>query len=85
MTSIVIHGGAGIKLRPLTHTGPKQLISIANRLVSQYVLEGLLEGGIKDITIVLGDTYPEKVKEQYVNIAFFNTKIKYIYKVSQRE
>ena len=65
MKGIILHGGHGTRLRPLTHTGPKQLIPVANKPISQYVLEDLRNSGITDIAIVLGDTYPEKVKEYY--------------------
>ena len=63
MKGIILHGGAGTRLRPLTHTGPKQLIPIANKAMSQYVLEYLTDAGIKDISIILGDISPEKVKK----------------------
>jgi len=62
---IVLHGGHGTRLRPLTHTGPKQLIPIANKPISQYVIEDLRDSGINDIAIILGDVYPDKVKEYY--------------------
>ena len=60
-----MHGGAGTRLRPLTHIGPKQLIPVANKPISQYVIEDILESNIKEIAIILGNTYPEKVKEHY--------------------
>ena len=79
MKGIILHGGYGTRLRPLTHTGPKQLIPIANKPISQYVLEDLVEAGVKDIAIVLGDAYPEKVKEYYGNGSAFGAKLSYIY------
>lgn len=79
MKGIILHGGYGTRLRPLTHTGPKQLIPVANKPISQYVLEDLRESGITDIAIVLGDVGPEKVKNHYGNGAKFNVKITYLY------
>lgn len=78
MKGIILHGGAGTRLRPLTHTGPKQLIPIANKPMSQYVLEYLTESNIKDICIILGDISPEKVRDYYGNGSKFNCNIKYI-------
>jgi glucose-1-phosphate thymidylyltransferase len=75
---VVLHGGAGTRLRPLTHTGPKQLIPIANKPTSQYVLEDLREAGIRDIAIVVGDIYPEKVKEYYGDGSGLDLEITYI-------
>ena len=79
LKGIILHGGRGTRLRPLTHTGPKQLIPIANKPISQYVLESLRDSGIKDIAIVLGNIFPEKVKEYYGDGSKFNVKITYIY------
>ncbi len=78
MKGVVLHGGSGTRLRPLTHTGPKQLIPIANKPVSQYALEDLLACGIKDIAFVLGDVRPEKVKDRYGDGSRFGAKFTYI-------
>jgi glucose-1-phosphate thymidylyltransferase len=79
MKGVILHGGHGTRLRPLTHTGPKQLIPIANKPMSQYVLEDLRDAGIKDIAIILGDLMPEKVKNHYGDGRKFGVKITYIY------
>ncbi len=79
MKGIILHGGHGTRLRPLTHTGPKQLLPIANKPMSQYALEDFREAGITDIGIIIGDVYPEKVKEYYGNGENFGVKITYIY------
>ena len=67
MKGIILHGGYGTRLRPLTHTDPQQLIPVANKPISQYVLEDLVKAAINEISIVLGNTHPEKVKEHYCN------------------
>ena len=79
LKGVILHGGHGTRLRPLTHTGPKQLIPVANKPISQYVLEDLREAGIRDIAIILGDIYPEKVKEFYGDGKRFGVNITYIY------
>jgi len=76
---IILHGGAGTRLRPITHTGPKQLIPIANKPMSQYALEYLTDSGIKDIAIILGNIYPEKVREYYGDGSRFKCNITYIH------
>jgi glucose-1-phosphate thymidylyltransferase len=78
MKAVILHGGFGTKLRPLTHTGPKQLIPIANKPNSQYVLEDLRASNITEIAIVLGNIFPEKVKEYYGDGKRFGAKIQYI-------
>ncbi|MGI0011400.1 MAG: glucose-1-phosphate thymidylyltransferase [Nitrosopumilaceae archaeon] len=84
MKGIILHGGYGTRLRPLTHTGPKQLLQIANKPMSQYALEDLRETGISEIAIIIGDIYPEKVKEYYGNGEQFGVKITYIYQEKPR-
>ncbi len=79
MKGIILHGGHGTRLRPLTHTGPKQLLPIANKPMSQYALEDLKKAGITDIAIIIGDVYPEKVKEYYGDGSKFDVDITYVY------
>jgi len=79
LKGVILHGGAGTRLRPLTFSGPKQLIPVANKPVSQYVLEDLRDAGIKDIAIVLGEIYPELVQEHYGDGSRFGVKITYIH------
>jgi glucose-1-phosphate thymidylyltransferase len=79
LKGVILHGGHGTRLRPLTHTGPKQLIPVANKPISQYVLEDLRDSGVKEIAIILGDIHPEKVKEHYGDGSRFGVKITYIH------
>jgi glucose-1-phosphate thymidylyltransferase len=57
--ALIPAGGAGTRLRPITHTSAKQLIPIANKPVIFYVLESIAEAGITDVGIVVGDTAAE--------------------------
>ena len=79
MRGIILHGGAGTRLRPLTFSGPKQLIPVANKPISQYVLEDLRNSGIREIAIILGNIYPEKVVNHYGDGSRFGVKITYIH------
>lgn len=67
MKGIILHGGHGTRLRPLTHTGPKQLLPIANKPMSQYCIESLKDAEITEIAIIIGGTGSNKVKEFYGN------------------
>jgi len=67
MKGIILHGGHGTRLRPLTHTGPKQLLPIANKPMSQYCVESLKDAGITEIAIIIGGIGSDKVKEFYGN------------------
>ena len=78
MKGIILHGGHGTRLRPLTHTGPKQLLPIANKPMSQYCLESLVDAGISDIAIIIGGTGSNKVQEYYGNGEKFGVKITYV-------
>jgi len=78
MKGIILHGGHGTRLRPLTHTGPKQLLPIANKPMSQYCVETLVESGITDIAFIVGGIGSDKVKEYYENGEKFGAKFSYI-------
>jgi len=56
MKSLVLAGGAGTRLRPITHTSAKQLIPVANKPVLFYGLEAIRDAGITDVGLVVGDT-----------------------------
>jgi glucose-1-phosphate thymidylyltransferase len=78
MKGLVLSGGYGTRLRPLTHTGPKQLIPIANKPNILYCIEDLRNAGITDIGIILGNVMPEKVQEFLGNGSKFGVKLTYI-------
>ena len=78
MKGILLHGGHGTRLRPLTHTGPKQLLPIANKPMSEYCIESLKEAGIMDIAIIIGGIGSNKVKEYYGDGKKFGVSITYI-------
>ena len=78
MKGIILHGGHGTRLRPLTHTGPKQLLPIANKPMSQFCLEAIAETGITDVAIIIGGVGSNKVKEYYGDGKNFGVNITYI-------
>ena len=78
MKGIILHGGHGTRLRPLTHTGPKQLLPIANKPMSEYCLDSIKETGITDIAIIIGGIGSNKVKDYYGNGKNFGVNITYI-------
>ena len=78
MKGIILHGGHGTRLRPLTHTGPKQLLPIANKPMSEYCVEAIRDCGISEIAIIIGGIGSNKVKEYYGDGSKFNVKIIYI-------
>ena len=78
MKGIILHGGHGTRLRPLTHTGPKQLLPIANKPMSEYCVESIKEAGIKNIAIIIGGIGSKKVREYYGTGEKFGLSFTYI-------
>ena len=77
MKGLVLSGGKGTRLRPITHTGAKQLVPIANKPVLFYGLEALVEAGVTEIGIVVGDTADE-IREAVGDGRRFGALIDYI-------
>lgn len=78
MKGLVLSGGSGTRLRPLTHTGPKQLIPVANKPVLQYVIEDLKEAGITEIGVILGNNGKEQVIAELKDGSQYGVRITYI-------
>jgi glucose-1-phosphate thymidylyltransferase len=57
--ALVLAGGEGTRLRPITHTSAKQLVPVANKPILFYGLEQISEAGIGEVGIIVGDTQPE--------------------------
>jgi glucose-1-phosphate thymidylyltransferase len=77
MKGLILSGGKGTRLRPLTYSGAKQLVPLANKPVLFYAIEDLVVSGITDIGIVVGDT-AEQIRAAVGDGAAFNCRVTYI-------
>lgn len=78
MKALILSGGKGTRLRPITHTGAKQLVPVANKPILFYAIEAIRDAGITDIGIIVGDTH-EEIKAAVGTGEKFGVKVTYIH------
>ncbi len=77
MKGLILSGGEGTRLRPITHTSAKQLVPVANKPILFYGIEAIRDAGITDIGIIVGDT-EEEIREAVGDGSAWGIRVTYV-------
>ena len=78
MKGLILSGGEGTRLRPITHTSAKQLVPVANKPILFYGLEHMIDAGIKEFAIVVGSSTGSEIRETVGDGSRWGVDITYI-------
>ena len=78
LKALVLSGGTGTRLRPLTHTNPKQLIPVANRPIIFYIMDEIASAGITDVGVVISPETGAMIKNNLGDGSRWDINISYI-------